>query len=196
VRPSDLRNKARKSGYNFVAKVGGQPSRGNSVTYYTAYVDGPEGRRYFPARRSAVRAAQDYCDYANKVGLIPKTPPLKTANHPKAQRASTDIERVAVAAKSKARRKGLKGHVYLVMEQGNKRAVKIGHTFQQPPQARLNGLQTGNPRLLIMLAAKKGTEADESALHTKYIAHNILGEWFRPTVALLSEFGLKKEDLA
>lgn len=147
-----------------------------------------------PRRATAERAAQDYCDYMNGRQASP-APQLKTAGHakpvsqlpssPEAQEARRILREEAAA-----RREGRQGHVYLVAEKGFESKVKIGHTYLEPPEARLNGLQTGNPRKLVMLATRPGTEADEDTLHARFIQHNILGEWFWNHTDILKEFDL------
>ena len=69
-------------------------------------------------------------------------------------------------------------------------AVKLG--WSENPEARIATLQTGNPAKLVLLATKPGTLEDERALHAKYLHVNILQEWFRPTLPLLLEFGLRE----
>lgn len=54
--------------------------------------------------------------------------------------------------------------------------VKIG--FASRPMRRLHGLQTSSPHELKMLAVTVGTIADERAMHKRFKAHHVRGEWF------------------
>lgn len=82
--------------------------------------------------------------------------------------------------------KDASGYVYLISD-GT--AYKIGQSAAHP-QTRLKSLQTGNPRLLVLLGHHRVADrhAEESKLHTKHIKHNILGEWFHPAPAIRREF--------
>lgn len=57
--------------------------------------------------------------------------------------------------------------------------IKIGHTNW--PQKRLNNIQGGNHRQLVILAAVMVSDAGgiEARLHDKFAAHRLHGEWFR-----------------
>jgi hypothetical protein len=132
-------------------------------------------------------------------------PALKRAGHAKSKRRPlTKQQQVALDILRDARAKPkTMGWVYLVVEghygpQGlNGAAVgKVGWTSKNPPEARLNDYQAGNPRKLVMIGKIRGTKRKESNIHKRHIDKNVLGEWFRLDDALLSEFGLKKEDLA
>jgi hypothetical protein len=54
--------------------------------------------------------------------------------------------------------------------------IKIGHS--RTPAKRVAELQTGNAHRLDLLGAIPGTEDDESALHNRFAAHRLQGEWF------------------
>lgn len=99
---------------------------------------------------------------------------------------------LGVLRDAQAQRKGRQGYIYCIAEKGvggfYGSPVKIGYSVK--PEARPAELQTGNPRPLKLLGQIKGTRATERALHEKYINQNLVGEWFRPTTALLSEFGI------
>ncbi len=152
-----------------------------------------------PRRATALEAAQDYCDYINGQAT-PATPALKRAGHAKAKRKPiAPAQQVALDILRDARAKPrTMGWVYLVIEDARfipATVGKIGWTSKNPPEARLNDYQAGNPRKLVMLGTIRGTKRREANLHRKYIANNVLGEWFYLTDALLSEFNIKKEDL-
>lgn len=121
----------------------------------------------------------------------PSVPGLKTAGH------AYDIERtdrdpeveaaLGVLRDAKAQRDGRQGYVYLITDET---AYKIGYSVN--PQKRVAELQTGNPRVLKLVASMPGTEADEKALHAKYIKHNLLQEWFAPSMEIWDEFQPKE----
>ena len=60
--------------------------------------------------------------------------------------------------------------------------VKIGITVN--PVARLTGLQGAHGAPLEMVLCLPGTEADEKALHARFHADQLLGEWFRESPAI------------
>lgn len=73
------------------------------------------------------------------------------------------------------------------MREVNDGPVKIGWSVD--PWKRLETLQAGNPRELVLLTLKKfGTDAwaTEAALHQEFAAHQIRGEWFNPTPEILA----------
>ncbi len=78
------------------------------------------------------------------------------------------------------------GYVYLISD-GT--AYKIGQSALHP-QTRLKGLQTGNPRLLTLVNYREVSDrhAEEARLHVKFIKHNLLGEWFKPSTDIYREF--------
>lgn len=65
------------------------------------------------------------------------------------------------------------------------RAIKIGVT--NDPQKRLVTLQIGNPNLLTLMGTIRGALKEEEALHEKFKAHHVRGEWFQDDPQLLSE---------
>lgn len=197
IQPKDIENKARASGYDGVTVKAPHAASGHPRTRYF----GTDGRRKpgvttprweGPGRATALEAAQDKCDYINSGGIA--TPAsLKTAGHGgrRSARIIDEEERAALGVlrdKRAQRSSKAKGYVYCISD-GT--AVKIGYSLK--PEARVAELQTGNPRRLRLLASMQGTPTDEKALHVKYLRHNLLQEWFRPTAKLLSEFGLNKE---
>lgn len=156
---------------------------------------------YGPMRKTAEEAAQDYCDYMNGRAATP-APSLKRADkapRPTApRRVVSEREKAAAAivAEEKAKNPREKLHdpvCYLIGAQepyiGGDHAVKIGHANDNV-FTRLDDLQTGNHRLLVLLATLPGGEETEDKLHVKHAECNILNEWFRPSKAVLAEFGL------
>lgn len=110
----------------------------------------------------------------------------------------SDAEIVArkILREARAEREGQEGFVYMIGEAGAgwsefPRYVKIGHSVD--PEARVGELQTGNPRKLKLLAKVPGDRGLERQLHNKYIANNVIGEWFFNSFQLLSEFDLHPE---
>lgn len=205
ITPSDIVNPSVKSGYKGVryAPTGtnGKPFQAN-----IRVKPGKNGILTIATRRAtAAEAAQDYCDYVNNAGVGASTFTLNTAGHTgRRESLPSDPEVVAalgVLRDARGDRRGRQGYVYLIAEtldatplgvlQGTNRnplLVKIGYSTN--PQARLAEIQTSNGRILKLLAYFKGTKADENRLHAKFRHLNTVQEWFRPTVALLSEFGL------
>lgn len=78
---------------------------------------------------------------------------------------------------------------YLIGIKNDIYAVKVGYADYNV-YSRLDSLQTGNPRQLVLLGTLPGGIETEKRLHAKHAEANILQEWFRPRAALLSEFGL------
>lgn len=67
------------------------------------------------------------------------------------------------------------GHVYL-LEAGTGGPVKIGHTRML--KERMEKLQTGNPVELKLIGFFYGGAREERALHARYAAWRLRGEWF------------------
>ena len=70
----------------------------------------------------------------------------------------------------------VKPHVYILKQDGTN-TFKIGFS-QTSVQARLKTLQTGNPKLLTIVAMFHGSQQDEQALHRVHKEHRQKGEWF------------------
>ena len=205
--PSDLENPKRKSGYDHVGRRGRTARDGENYKPYQAQVYAKGAQRLVkphefvgPRRATALEAAQDYCDYINS-GVTPVTPALKSAGHTgRRQKLADDPEveaALGVLRDAKGQAEGRQGYVYCILETkpgGGMEYVKVG--FSTNPWARVAELQTGNPRPLALHCLKKGTLEDEAALHAKYIQHNVLQEWFRPTKELLLEFDIDSDGKA
>lgn len=196
----DIRNPIRISGFDHVGRNdgGGSVQKPFQADVYGGSRD-KAGRRWKgPRRATAEEAAQDYCDFINGNPRLSIVPSLKSAGHKgKRDQIARDPEieaALGVLRDARGERNGKQGYVYLIGAERAKHhpilqyAVKVG--FSTNPEARVAELQTGNPMKLCLYAKVPGTRADEQALHEKYAHANILQEWFRPTVALLSEFSI------
>jgi hypothetical protein len=73
----------------------------------------------------------------------------------------------------------LRGPVTYFVQQIDGGPIKIGKTTASQVNARLRGLQCGNPTPLRFTRIIKGDF--EAQLHAEYAAERIRGEWFRPS---------------
>lgn len=74
--------------------------------------------------------------------------------------------------------------VYFIREVRNPRSpVKIGYTGggRGGVAARVDAMQTGNPRRLAVVGLCRGDSETEAAMHQRLKKHRIHGEWFRWT---------------
>ena len=74
--------------------------------------------------------------------------------------------------------------IYGITEKGDGRYIKIGVTGEAAislyaARTRLDALQTGNPRTLILVALAPGSAELERELHARFRPHRERGEWFR-----------------
>lgn len=77
--------------------------------------------------------------------------------------------------------------VYFVqIDNGPDSPIKIGSTTKRGLGARLSGLQTSCPYKMHLLATMNGDYRDEERLHHSFRHAHIMGEWFRPTPAMLA----------
>lgn len=199
ITPADIRDHTRASGYRYVGSAA--PGGRRDGKFWRAQVgtgnthgskDSTRPSRWKgPTRQDALQAAWDYCNHINN-GAAPATPALKSAGHPvrtpSIDRDVREGQLIVALKRLREERGGRQGFVYLIGIEGDTRAMKIGYSVE--PEARVGELQAGSYRKLVLLAKKEGTRADELDLHQRYIDDNILGEWFRPTRPLLSEFNL------
>ena len=194
ITPKDIENPKRKSGFDHVNDASGEKDREIGRVRWRAAAGGKPSYRQANtswrgrSRDTALEAAQDYCDYINGSNVAP-APTLKTAGHVyNIERAELDPEVEAaygVIRDYKAQKRGKQGFVYLIVEKGG-RYGKIGYSVN--PQKRIAEVQTGNPRPLRLFGTIPGTEADERAMHGKYIKDNALQEWFVLSDQLKKEF--------
>lgn len=59
-------------------------------------------------------------------------------------------------------------------------AIKFGYTSGSP-SARLESLQCGNARKLVLVASWDGSLEDERHLHERFAEYRVHGEWFLPS---------------
>lgn len=193
----DIRNPKRKSGFDHVAfntYAGDKNGHGGGLPYYAIKeIKRKPSSKFWngPRRATAKAAAQDYCDYANKHSIAAPAV-LKSAGHAydiDVHDRDPEVEAaLGVLRDARAQRRGKQGYVYCITDG---EYLKIGYSVN--PRKRVAELQTGNARPLSLVAYKPGTEADEAALHAKYIKKNALQEWFHIDGQLLMEFPIKKE---
>lgn len=81
-----------------------------------------------------------------------------------------------------------KGYVYLIKEADGD-FYKIGHTTKNP-ETRLKELQTGNPRLLKLIATYQTDNYKhlERLLHETYKKNHYSGEWFIMSLEIEDQF--------
>lgn len=194
--PNDIRNPKRKSGFDHVTYAASPAYPAKKPYQADVNAGGSHNQRAFkgPRRATALEAAWDYCNYVNGSPLVQPTARLKSAEH-NGKRAKRSVPSDIEAARGMIRdyeaqvRGDVQGYVYLIAEVppgGGLHYVKIGYSVN--PEARVVELQTANPRTLKLLYAMPGTEADEKALHAKYIKQNVLQEWFIVSKEMLLEF--------
>lgn len=201
--PADLANPKRTSGYDHVTmalesgSARPKPFQGRHYASGTRRGGGSGNAVVWngPRRKTALEAAQDYCNYMNSGQASSSPAPLKSPGHKRPQQPRRRVPSDIQAARGMVRdweaqqRKGVQGYVYLIIEVNSGGGLtygKIGYSVN--PEKRVTELQTANPRPLALLYKMKGTEADEKRLHRKYRKDNVLQEWFRITKPLLLEF--------
>jgi hypothetical protein len=191
--PENLTNPKQASGYTRVAY---RPHRATTKPYQ-AQGDVVKGQvRYLgPRRATAIEAAQDYCDFINSGAQA-------TPARPRAGHKGKPVDPKVAEAKRllyEARDDGdSSGYIYCVGEKGaapSVARVKLGKS-KSDPIYRLSSLQTGNPRILYVIASKKVQDrhAAEKRLHEKFAEHCCTNEWFWAADCwdeILAEFGTK-----
>lgn len=203
----DIRNPARKSGFDHVSSGGGRFARGShrgGQPWKAVVRPGKRGASDAeyngPRRGSPAEAAQDYCDYVNgSTTTAPAT--LKRPQRSKPQQTRRVVSKREREARQVIREETAKNPppplhkplCYLIGVKGDDFAVKVGYADYNV-HSRLDSLQTGNPRELILLGQLPGGKKTEARLHAKYSKWNVLGEWFWPAAALIAEFGLSMGD--
>lgn len=192
--PQDLKNDNRQTGFDHVQYSAPRNARVNKPYQAIAYRGKLDkaGRSWKgPRRASAIESAQDYCDHVNGVGASVMGVKRNTAGHSRVRdQGPVDPlreEALRLLAETTPER-GTQGFVYCISD-GT--AVKIGRTSNHPSN-RIAELQTGNPRLLKLLAFVETDDATaaEIAMHRKFAHLNVLGEWFEHHDTIMVEFGL------
>jgi hypothetical protein len=110
----------------------------------------------------------------------------------------TTVKPLSTAAREelRERREELAGKpdmCYLVGMEGDRTAVKIGHSTNV--YRRIAQYQAGNPRKLVVMGLIEGGQQRERELHQKYMhlhSDAFVGEWFSLDPAILSEFGARR----
>lgn len=180
-----LFNPDRQSGYDHVhfsaPAGGGVPKPFQAIVYggSGATMD-KAGRRWRgPRRATAKESAQDYCNYINGSNQAPRAKLIR-AGHIRVGRIPTSVS-VHIP-----RNLPINGYVYCITD-GT--AVKIGKSTNHPSN-RLAELQTGNPRLLSLVAYVEADNVtiEEIRMHQKFAHLNVLGEWFEVHPEIIMEF--------
>jgi len=68
--------------------------------------------------------------------------------------------------------------IYFIKEVGGE-YVKIGYTSGNTPADRIQTLQIGNPRELVLLYAEPGEQDRERLFHRIFADDRVRGEWFK-----------------
>lgn len=89
-----------------------------------------------------------------------------------------------------ARKGGALPHPGFVYAIGNSEVVKIGWSSKHPRagNGRLAQLQTASHLPLGLLGVIAGTQADEHALHLRFAAYRLRGEWFKAMPEIVEYF--------
>jgi hypothetical protein len=192
----DIRNPARQSGFEHVNRIGGanQSDKQWRASWRTsATVNTDRGT----SRRIPEEAAQDYCDHVNggQIAYAVLKRVAKTDRPEKPRREISEREKrlrreLRMELSSNPASRLHDPLCYLIAESGGA-FVKIGYA-DYSVYSRLDSLQTGNPRELHLIATLPGGQETENKLHAKFIASNVVNEWFTPTREMLKEFGLTR----
>lgn len=188
---NDLENLKMRSGYDRVHTCDAQGGKRKNPYMAVACGSGVKkfdkaGRSWRgPRRPTAIESAQDYCDYING-NPIAASVKLNRAGHVCVRPRNKTPQVKSIKTRKPRVKKAYRGYVYLISD-GT--ALKLGKTTTHPTQ-RIGSLQTGNPRLLTLLAYLEvdDVHAVELSLHQKFISLNLLGEWFKDDQTILDEF--------
>lgn len=204
-----LVNPKKQSGYDYVTRA---HSTGSKTELWCArkgmFNAGTAATDWHgPCRRSPADAAQDYCDYVNGSNAHRPAPLRPSAGHainkrkrkihPKRAEA---YRLLAEARADESKSDDASGYIYCIGEKGQPPAyarVKLGKS-KDDPIYRLAGLQTGNSRILYVVASKKvaNRHAAEKRLHDRFAAHCCTNEWFWAADILdevLAQFNIRSD---
>lgn len=78
----------------------------------------------------------------------------------------------------------IKSFLYFIREEGDDGKIKIG--VSKKPKKRLIELQVGNPKRLYIVGMRRGLRRDEQRIHAMFSTSREGGEWFEPSLPLLS----------
>lgn len=111
---------------------------------------------------------------------------LTTPEEQAAYRAEEEARMAPIrAARAEQARLRARRWVYFMQERENPSApIKIG--ISRDVERRRNELQRTERVILSCLASFEGTIKDEQAMHVRFAAHRLHGEWFSPAPELLS----------
>lgn len=156
------------------------------------------------AKNSRVRVRPELAEwYQQNPGVPPPRGPLPDGIDlpPIALRLRTPEERAAYmaeqearlapirAAQAEQRRLRARRWVYFMQERGNASApIKIG--ISRDVERRRGELQRAEGVILQVLATMEGTVKDEGALHARFAACRLHGEWFSPAPEILAHVAL------
>lgn len=76
----------------------------------------------------------------------------------------------------------MSGFIYFIWARGYSSGVKIGYAADVMRRARALQCQTGIP--LVIIGQIPGTKADELAIHERFKACRLHGEWFHTSIEL------------
>lgn len=204
--PNDIRNPDNISGYSYVHHAASENNPANKPFQAQRRIgpgNGNTGWWKGKRRATAEEAAQDYCAYINGAGwqteYQPRLP-LRSAGHRREliERARNE-ERMALQERlndiddEERSTTDHPGYVYLIGETDTDLAYKVGHA-RTSAQNRMITLQTGNPRVLVLIGVIVGGLELEAELHARYAGDNRLQEWFHGSHELFDEFGASYQE--
>lgn len=181
------RNKMLMDGLADIATAGRANPRSNMgrpSKDYTAQQEDAMARIWFSSR---YRTGADKVAALHSLGIIVSAPYMYRRFGIPTKPPANAAEIVPVLPPKTKRHNG-KSYIYFVRS-GN--AVKIGISCK--PSKRVKSMATGNHGELKLLATIPGNRSREKALHRKFKAHRIKGEWFNLDPAILRYInGVKK----
>lgn len=190
---ADLVNPKRRTGFDHVQQHNDSRKRPfRAIAYVGALTPGIKDFRantlkwMGPWRATAQEAAQDYCDHL--LGVQQAHIRRNSAGHVRVKSPKRAAAR-RLMAEAVSEEKRTNGFVYCISD-GT--ALKIGKTLNHPLN-RVADLQTGNPRLLKLLAYVEAEDVAvaEAEMHARFAHLSVLGEWFEHHEDILNEFAVE-----